>query len=125
MIELTNDKEFAILTIRRPDALNAVSFDLIGRIGALISEAGRSDARALIVTGEGERPFCAGADIKELQDRGLQVQCEGAELGQAVFSLLDRAYGPLHCRHDARRSERHAGGSDIARCGANCRLLAY
>lgn len=90
MIELTYEDEFAILTIRRPAALNALSMALIARIGECIHEAGRSSARALIITGEGEKAFCAGADIKELQNRGLSAQREGAELGQAVFALLDR-----------------------------------
>jgi enoyl-CoA hydratase len=90
MIELAHDEEFAVLTIRRPQALNALSFELIGRIADAIKEAGRSSARALIVTGEGEKAFCAGADIKELQQRGLAAQREGAELGQSAFALLDR-----------------------------------
>jgi len=90
MIELKQDEEFAVLTLRRPQALNALSFELIGLIGERIKEAGRSKARALIVTGEGEKAFCAGADIKELQRRGLAAQREGAELGQTVFALLDR-----------------------------------
>ena len=90
MIELTHDEEFAILTIRRPNALNALSFDLIGQIGESIKQAGRSNSRALIVTGEGEKAFCAGADIKELQNRSLAAQREGAEFGQQVFALLDR-----------------------------------
>ncbi len=90
MIELTHDEEFAVLTIRRPQALNALSFELIERIGTAITEAGRSQARALIITGEGEKSFCAGADIKELQQRSLQAQRAGAELGQQVFALLDR-----------------------------------
>jgi enoyl-CoA hydratase len=90
MIALTKDEEFAVLTLRRPQALNALSFELIEQIGERIREAGRSKARALIVTGEGEKAFCAGADIKELQNRGLAAQREGAELGQAVFALLDR-----------------------------------
>ncbi|QHE84315.1 enoyl-CoA hydratase/isomerase family protein [Hydrogenophaga sp. BPS33] len=90
MIDLTHDGEFAVLTIRRPGALNALSFELIAQIGKRIAEAGRSNARALIVTGEGEKAFCAGADIKELQQRGLRAQREGAELGQAVFAQLDR-----------------------------------
>lgn len=94
MIELTYDEEFAILTLQRPAALNALSFELIGRIEELIREADRSDARALIVTGEGEKSFCAGADIKELQNRGLAAQREGAELGQAVFAQFDRLSMP-------------------------------
>jgi len=90
MIDLTHDEEFAVLTIRRPQALNALSFELIESIRQRIHEAGRSKARALIITGEGEKAFCAGADIKELQQRGLIAQREDAEIGQAVFALLDR-----------------------------------
>jgi enoyl-CoA hydratase len=90
MIELTHQDEFAVLTLRRPGALNALSFELIGEIGKCIDAAGASKARALIITGEGEKAFCAGADIKELQNRGLAAQREGAELGQAVFARLDR-----------------------------------
>lgn len=90
MIELNHDEEFAVLTIRRPQALNALSFALIERIGECIGEAGRSRARALIITGEGEKAFCAGADIRELQNRDLAAQRAGGELGQAVFAQLDR-----------------------------------
>jgi len=90
MIELTYEEEFAVLTIRRASALNALSFDLIGQIGECIRQVGVSNARALIITGEGEKAFCAGADIKELQNRGLASQRQGAEFGQGIFALLDR-----------------------------------
>ena len=90
MIDLVNQEEFAVLTLRRPQALNALSFELIGEIGKCIDAAAASSARALIITGEGEKAFCAGADIKELQNRSLAAQREGAELGQGVFAKLDR-----------------------------------
>lgn len=90
MIELSHQEEFAVLTLRRPQALNALSFELIDNIGRAIAQAGQSNARALIITGEGEKSFCAGADIKELQDRPLAAQRAGAEKGQEVFGLLDR-----------------------------------
>lgn len=89
-VELQYKEEFAILTINRPEALNALSFKLIGDIGAAIDEVGRSRARALIITGAGPKAFCAGADIKELLGRSLRQQREGSELGQAVFAKLDR-----------------------------------
>ncbi|WPB55884.1 enoyl-CoA hydratase/isomerase family protein [Xylophilus sp. GOD-11R] len=90
MIELTHDEEFAVLTLQRPEALNALSFELIDLIGENIMKAARSRARALIITGQGEKAFCAGADIKELQNRALAAQREGAVRGQSVFALLDR-----------------------------------
>ena len=48
------------------------------------------DVRALLITGAGDKAFCAGADIKELRNRPLIDQKRGAELGQAVFAKLDK-----------------------------------
>jgi enoyl-CoA hydratase len=88
-VELTFRDDCAVLTLNRPEALNALSFAIIGEIGEAIDQAGRSQARALIVTGAGAKAFCAGADIKELGGRDLMAQKRGAELGQSVFAKLD------------------------------------
>lgn len=89
MLELVRDGDLAVLTLNRPEALNALSFDLIRAIGAALDEAGGWDIRALIVTGAGEKAFCAGADIKELMGRPLMEEKAGGELGQRVFAKLD------------------------------------
>ncbi len=89
-IELTRVEEFALITLNRPDALNALSFALIADLGRKIDEVAKSDARALLIIGAGAKAFCAGADIKELQGRSLIAQKEGAEMGQAVFAKLDK-----------------------------------
>ena len=88
-VELSTRDDCAILVLNRPEALNALSFDIIRRIGAAFDEVAASKARALIVTGAGPKAFCAGADIKELRNRDLMAQKRGAELGQAVFAKLD------------------------------------
>jgi len=88
-VELSTRDECAVLVLNRPEALNALSFDIIRRIGAAFDEVAQSKARALIVTGAGPKAFCAGADIKELRNRDLMAQRRGAELGQAVFAKLD------------------------------------
>lgn len=89
-IELTRVEEFALITLNRPDALNALSFALIRDLGRVFDEVAASDARALLITGAGAKAFCAGADIKELTGRSLAAQREGAEFGQATFAKLDR-----------------------------------
>lgn len=89
-IELTRVEEFALITLNRPDALNALSFALIRDLGNALDEVAAGDARALLITGAGTKAFCAGADIKELTGRSLAAQKEGAELGQATFARLDR-----------------------------------
>ena len=89
-IELSRIKEFVLLTLNRPEALNALSFALIADIGRAIDDVAKTDARALLVTGAGTRAFCAGADIKELTGRSLAEQKRGAELGQQTFAKLER-----------------------------------
>lgn len=90
-VELTRAGGYAVLTLNRPEALNALSFAILHEIGdALDAVAAMKDVRALLVTGAGDKAFCAGADIKELRGRSLADQKRGAELGQAVFARLDR-----------------------------------
>src|SRR5215210_6146544 len=93
-IELTRVDEFALITLNRPDALNALSFALIEELGRVLDEVARSDARALLVMGAGAKAFCAGADIKELTGRSLVQQKRGAELGQATFAKIERLAVP-------------------------------
>ena len=88
-IELSRVEEFAVITLNRPEALNALSFALIRDLAARLDEVAKSDARALIITGAGTKAFCAGADIKELTGRGLMAQKQGGEFGQATFAKLD------------------------------------
>ncbi len=89
-VQLTYRETAAILTLDRPQALNALSFAVIADIAAALDDVAVSDARVLLITGAGEKAFCAGADIKELRNRDLMAQRRGAELGQATFSKLER-----------------------------------
>ena len=87
-VELIRRDEFALLTLRRPEKLNALSFAILKEIAAALDEAGSWPVRALLITGAGEKAFCAGADIEELRNRSLADQKRGAELGQAAFAKL-------------------------------------
>jgi enoyl-CoA hydratase len=89
-VELTILEECALLRLNRPEALNALSFGVLKEIGNALDEVSSWKVRALIVTGKGEKAFCAGADIKELGGRPMIERKRGAELGQAVFAKLDR-----------------------------------
>ena len=89
-VMLTKRDDCALLTLARPEALNALSFQIIREIGEAFDEvAADRSVRALLITGAGEKAFCAGADIKELRGRSLAEQKRGAELGQSVFAKLD------------------------------------
>lgn len=88
-IHLTRIDELALVALDRPAVLNALNFELLRDLGAALDQVAGGDARALLVTGAGDRAFCAGADINELMGRSLTAQREGAAFGQAVFAKLD------------------------------------
>jgi enoyl-CoA hydratase/carnithine racemase len=55
-----------VLTLNRPEVMNCLNFDLLSAIrDAVDALQYRSDIRCLILTGAGEKAFCAGADLKE------------------------------------------------------------
>lgn len=87
--ELSFRDAAAILTLNRPTALNALSFAIIEEIDQALDAVANSAARVLVVTGAGDKAFCAGAYIKELRNRDQAAQRRGAERGQAVFKRLE------------------------------------
>src|SRR6266542_2030424 len=89
-IHLSHHDEIALITLDRPEALNALSFGQLHDLNRILDSIGSSNARALLVTGAGDRAFSAGADIKELMGRGLVEQRAGALLGQSVLAKLDQ-----------------------------------
>jgi len=88
-IELSRREEFAVLTINRPEALNALSFQLVADIASALDEvAAMADIRGLIITGAGEKAFCAGADITELMGLDPATQKRATVSGQRAFDKL-------------------------------------
>jgi enoyl-CoA hydratase/carnithine racemase len=66
LVTLERDGPLAWLVLDRPDVMNALSFDTLGRLGELVAElATDREVRVVLVTGRGEKAFCAGADLKE------------------------------------------------------------
>ncbi len=56
----------ALVTLDRPDRMNALSSGLVARFGEVGRQLSQqSDVRLVIVTGSGDKAFCAGADLKE------------------------------------------------------------
>ena len=56
--------DIAILRINRPEALNAMNVDVISELSKMLDILAADDSiKAVVITGAGERSFCAGADI--------------------------------------------------------------
>src|SRR5438045_8575731 len=93
-IHMSRIDELALITLDRPEALNALSFGQLHDLSRMIDSIAESDTRALLVTGAGDRAFSAGADIKELMGRTLVEQRAGAALGHSVLAKLHQVPTP-------------------------------
>jgi enoyl-CoA hydratase len=73
----------ALVTLDRPDALNALSAALLGQLVSALQGLDADDAiRAIVITGAGDRAFAAGADIKEMSDATPASLAETGGFGQ-------------------------------------------
>lgn len=60
------DREIAVITLNRPEAANALSLKMLGELREIQQQLKfNKSIRCVIVTGAGEKAFCAGADLKE------------------------------------------------------------
>ena len=91
---LSFDDTVAVITLNRPEALNALSFDIMSTLDELLVKVDRSDARGLIITGAGTKAFSAGADIGELRKRSMREQQQSTQFGQSVFQRLEQLRQP-------------------------------
>ena len=62
------DDHVALITLNRPEALNALNSQLLGELATALAEADQNDkVRCIVITGS-EKAFAAGADIKEMSE---------------------------------------------------------
>lgn len=86
----------AVWTINRPDRMNALSRATVRELGRLARDAANDDSiRAVILTGGGERAFCAGADLKERKGMSKEDVRDFLGLYRAAFDAIDRLPKPV------------------------------
>ncbi len=90
-MKLELDDGIATITISRPKALNALNSAVLDELDSAITQVGENRAaRALIITGEGNKAFVAGADIGEMVNLTPDEAVAFSRRGQAVFSAIER-----------------------------------
>ncbi|HEY5258021.1 MAG TPA: enoyl-CoA hydratase-related protein [Candidatus Baltobacteraceae bacterium] len=96
-ILVDDDGAIAVVTLNRPTVLNALNAQLLDELSRALSDIdGRSEIRAVVVTGSGEKAFAAGADIGELNALADANQgAEKARVGQAVTLQIERMRTPV------------------------------
>lgn len=85
-----------VLTINRPQAFNALTAEVIETLRREVVEAaGNPDYLAVVITGSGQKAFCAGADLKELQNCGADEAVRILSSGQQAFRDIEKAGIPV------------------------------
>ncbi|MCL4164766.1 UNVERIFIED_CONTAM: hypothetical protein GTU68_010635 [Idotea baltica] len=84
------------LTINRPDKLNALNIQTIEEINLAFHEIyDNPDIKGVVLTGEGEKAFVAGADISEIAGLTEVNARKFAENGQEVFAMIENCHKPV------------------------------
>jgi enoyl-CoA hydratase len=90
------NEHIAVLTLNRPDKLNALNHETLTELLKAFEDL-KNDENIFVVilTGSGEKAFVAGADISEINKLNLLEGKKFAEFGQSVFSMIEKFDKPV------------------------------
>ncbi|MFH0799943.1 MAG: enoyl-CoA hydratase-related protein [Pseudomonadota bacterium] len=95
-IIVEKDGSTCTITINRPEVRNALNLETVGEIGAAVKQAGGDKgARAVIITGSGEKAFVSGADIAAMRDMKEAEAKRFAEAGHACMRAIESCPKPV------------------------------
>ena len=95
-IQLEPQGEIALLRINRPEALNAMNSDVISELSRTIDIVGADESiKVVIITGAGEKSFCAGADISYMVNIDPISAEKYASSAQSVLNKIERLNKPV------------------------------
>lgn len=95
-VDLEKRERVAVLTINRPDVLNAVSSEVLDELSARFDEIeADSGLGAVVLTGVGDKAFCAGADLEYMRDATPIQAREFAERGHAMARRMETFSRPV------------------------------
>ena len=89
-VDSSREGGVAVLTVNRPDALNAFDVETLTALrDELLGAAEDAEVRVVVLTGAGEKAFAAGADIKYMSGLDVEQAKEWGALGHEVGRLLE------------------------------------
>lgn len=118
---IETENEIAIITINRPEAMNALNEKTLLELQDIfVSVAEDVTVKVVILTGTGEKAFVAGADIAAMQPLSVLKARQFAKLGHRVMSAIERCPKPVIA---AVNGFALGGGCELA-LGCDIRIVA-
>jgi enoyl-CoA hydratase len=94
-IDVEREDGVAVVTVNRPDALNALDVEHLRELHDRVGELAHDDsAHVVVLTGAGDRAFIAGADIKYMSGLSVLEARKWGGLGHATALLLETMRKP-------------------------------
>ncbi|NOX88287.1 MAG: enoyl-CoA hydratase [Calditrichaeota bacterium] len=85
-----------VVTINRPDKLNALNRRTLEELSSLLSDLQADEnIKGILLTGSGEKAFVAGADLKEIKDLNGESAIRFARFGQELFDRIENFPKPV------------------------------
>lgn len=94
-LKCTSEGTIAILTISAPKSLNALNSNILTEMDDYLNHFDCDKYRCLIVTGDGEKSFVAGADISEMATLNVPQGQTFGQKGAAVFRKIETLHVPV------------------------------
>jgi enoyl-CoA hydratase/carnithine racemase len=112
-LEIAREGGVAVLTLNRPEKRNALSPNMLGELTRALSDEDRNrETRVVLITGAGDKAFCAGFDLSEIDVGGR------SELPASQAELIENTY--THIREFGKPVIAMINGACM---GAGCDLI--
>jgi enoyl-CoA hydratase/carnithine racemase len=94
-VSVETDGDVATVVVDRPDRLNALNVETLGALSSALDAAEDAGARAVVVTGAGEKAFVAGADIEHMSEMSTPEALAYAETGHDLCRQVTEFPAPV------------------------------
>ena len=95
-ITISQENSISVISINRPTALNALNKEVLAELKSTLAALLQNHStKGIILTGEGEKAFVAGADIKELSSLSKEEALALSQIGHQLFKSIEDFPKPI------------------------------
>src|SRR2546428_8091802 len=94
-LEVEKDGEIVLITINRPEKLNAMNLEVMDEFISVLENLEKDHSKVIIITGAGQKAFSAGADIEYMSKIGPVEAEKYALRGHEVLNRIEKLEKPV------------------------------